>query len=148
MQQQGDIVLYQTPNGGDICIDNGIIAMDGGLSTCVYLSLFGGNEDDNGLANNSATWWGNIDVDHAAQKYISLTQHILKSLPATSFNLIKLNDAVEADLDWLLSEKIMTSIIVAVSIPKMNEVHISIEMANIQGVTQNLQYTQNWEHSK
>ena len=55
----GDVILRQTQNDGDICVTGGLVAMDGGLSTAAYLSLFGGNFSDDGSQDNPSTWWGN-----------------------------------------------------------------------------------------
>ena len=49
--QQGDVKLIQTNDDGDINIINGVTEMSGGLETTVYLALFGGNEDDNGIGD-------------------------------------------------------------------------------------------------
>ena len=50
-QQQGDVLLFQTENDGDISATNGVIEMTGDLRTAVYLSLFGGQSE----------WWGDVD---------------------------------------------------------------------------------------
>ena len=46
--QQGDVLLFQTIDDGNVEVINGIITMSGGLDTAAYLSLFGGNEEDDG----------------------------------------------------------------------------------------------------
>ncbi|GAG06443.1 unnamed protein product, partial [marine sediment metagenome] len=57
----GDILLLSTKDGGDINIESGLIEMTAGFETAVYLSLFGGNiEDDGTEATKSKTWWGNL----------------------------------------------------------------------------------------
>ena len=48
MTQQGDVLLFQTVDDGEINIENGVVEMSGGLETAAYLSLYGGNEDDDG----------------------------------------------------------------------------------------------------
>ena len=60
-EQQGDVSLFQTNDDGNIEVEGGIVTMGGGLETSAYLSLFGGNEDDDNRTDNPANWWGNID---------------------------------------------------------------------------------------
>ena len=48
MNQHGDVLLYHTPDGGEIEMVNGLVTMSGGLETMAYLCLFGGNEEDDG----------------------------------------------------------------------------------------------------
>lgn len=146
MTQQGDVILCQSNDNGEIEVINGIVSMDGGLRTSVYLSLFGGNEDDDGLQNNAFTWWGNIDEAIESRKYISRTQNIIDKIPATSSNLLKLQDAVENDLQWLLDDNVATSIDVAISIPGLNKVDILINIVSID-LEQNLQFSANWKAS-
>jgi hypothetical protein len=66
--------------------------MSGGLETSAYLSLFGGNEDDAGLSDKTMQWWGNVGAEQAKQ-YRSETQNLLKSLPLTSSNLLRVEAA-------------------------------------------------------
>jgi len=60
MSQQGDVKLFQTTDDGDIYVVNGIVEMSGGLETSAYLSLFGGNEDDDGSDGSPFSWWANL----------------------------------------------------------------------------------------
>ena len=89
MTQQGDVSLRQTDDGGEITVVNGVVEMSGGLETAVYLSLFGGNEDDDGRADNPQTWWGNLAENEPERQYRSETQHLLQALPATTGTLIR-----------------------------------------------------------
>ena len=102
--QQGDVKLFQTDNEGDITVRDGVVEMGGGLETAAYLSLFGGNEDDDGLADNPKTWWGNLDEIDPAKQYRSETQNLLRGIPATSGNLRRIEDAASRDLAWFISE--------------------------------------------
>lgn len=96
-----DVYLFQTEDGGDIAIKNNDLALTAGLETAVYLSLFGGNEDDDGRPDNPLQWWGNLNEEDPNRRMVSRYQHLLKSLPATTGNLKRLNDAGKADLEWL-----------------------------------------------
>lgn len=135
-----DVRLFQTNDGGEISMENGIVEMDDGRYTAVYLALFGGNEDDPGGEDTTLQWWGNLlDVD-SVRKYRSRTQHVLEGLPATTGNLKRILEAVTADLADLVEGGYLETPEISVSIPKVNSVTITIEIPI--GV---LEYTVPWE---
>lgn len=122
-----DILLFQTNDGGDINIDNGRVKTTAGLETAVYLSLFGGNDDDSGIGNNLTQWWGNVN-EPILQTYRSQTQFILKSIPLISGNLARIRDAVNNDLSWLVETEIASSIMVELFIEAVNKLRIEIKI--------------------
>lgn len=127
-----DVRLYHDDDGGEIAFVNGSAVMADGLESAVYLSLFGGNEDDSGTqADDRKQWWGNLSETDAARKLRSETQHLLRSLPAVPFNLRRLTEAVERDLAWMKSS-LASQVSVLVTIPGLNRVSIavSIELQN------------------
>jgi phage gp46-like protein len=142
--QQGDVSLFQTDDGGDITALDGIVTMGGGLETAVYLSLFGGNEDDDGRQDSPADWWGNIDETDPAREYHSETQHLLRSLPATTGNLRRLEDAARRDLSWLESDSVASSVTVSASIPGVNKIKLEIYIEAI-GEESSFEYVENWK---
>lgn len=115
----GDVLLFQTDNDGDILSD---FVLTSGMETAVYLSLFGGNEDDNGTSDNRAAWWANADMDDGDERQISRLQNLLSGIPASSANLKRLNDAALADLAWLEGVSVYSSI------PALNRVNIVINV--------------------
>jgi len=143
MSQQGDVKLYQTDDDGDITVVNGVVEMSGGLETAAYLSLFGGNEDDDGRADNPKEWWGNLIEDEPTREYTSETQNLLTSLPATSGNLVRLEQAVKRDLAWMVSESVASNIAVSVSIPALNKVDIVVGVEAL-GEEFTFKFTENW----
>ena len=106
--QQGDVLLVQTDDGGDITVENGLVEMTGGIETTVYLSLFGGDED--GLA-----WWGD-------DSYTSNLQIALTTLPLITGNLVRFEQAAELDLADLGVQTTITA-----SIPALNRLRITID---------------------
>lgn len=142
--QQGDVKLTQTPDGGEISIKNGIMQMSGGLETAVYLSLFGGNEDDDGRDQNPHTWWGNRIETTAARKYVSETQHLLQALSATTGNLRRIEDAVKRDLAWLESENVASDVSVSVSMTGVNRINIAVSLAAYGNESQ-FEFAENWK---
>lgn len=142
--QQGDVSLFQTVDGGNISVTGGVTQMDSGLSGMAYLLLFGGNEDDDGLDDNNFIWWGNIDEVDSAKHYRSETQHLLQSLPATTGNLRRIEQAAIRDLDPFLSQNIATSVSVVVSLPGLNKIQIDIAI-NAEGEENIITFLENWK---
>jgi phage gp46-like protein len=137
--QEGNVVIFQTPDDGELNLINGLIEMSGGIPSAAYLSLFGGNEEDDGLEGNSKTWWGNIIETEKARKYISETQYLLRSIPATSGNLLRLEDAAKRDLAWFIESGVATSVTVSTSIIGLNMVQFNIEIDQ-----EKINFTENW----
>lgn len=143
--QQGDVQLFQTNDDGEIRVENGIVAMSGGLSTSVYLALFGGNEDDTGAQDDNRTWWGNLLETSPSAQYRSETQNLLQSLPITSSNLRRLDDAIRRDLRYLSTEDIASSVAVEITIPELNRVKIVISI-NAEGRESTFEFIANWKN--
>lgn len=140
-EQQGDVLLFQTLNDGDISVESGLVEMSSGLETAVYLSLFGGNEDDDGSADNPDNWWGNLDETQPEREYHSETQNLLQAIPATAANLRKIEDAARRDLAWMVSVGAATEITVVATIPALNRVKLTID---VDGDT-TLEFVENWQ---
>lgn len=143
-RQQGDVLLYQTTDDGEINVEGGIVKMSGGLETATYLSLFGGNEDDDGRANNAATWWANLDEADPARRYRSETQHLLQALPATTGNLRRIEDAATRDLDWFIQTSVASSLTVAASVPGLNKIKLTISIEAV-GEESSFEFVENWK---
>jgi phage gp46-like protein len=121
-----DVRLRNTEDGGEIDVVSGQIQMDGGLFNAVYLSLWGGNENDSGLpVDSNKEWWANKIEENVDRRYRSQTQNRLRSIPATPGNLIKIEDAVSADLEWMTKE-LKTTLAVTCSMPGFNRILIKI----------------------
>ena len=143
-EQQGDVSLFQTNDEGNITVEGGIVTMGGGLETSAYLSLFGGDEDDDGRANNPANWWANIDELDPAKEYHSETQNLLQALPATTGNLRRIEDAANRDLAWFITSKVASSVNVVASIPGINKIKLTIDIEAI-GVESSFEFVENWK---
>ena len=144
--QQGDVLLQQTNDNGEIEVVNGATTMTGSFETMAYLCLFGGNEDDDGSADSSESWWGNLDEIDPDLRYVSETQNLLNSVPAISSNLLKIQAAAERDLAVFTNKSIASSVTVAVSIPALNRVAIVVDI-EANGVKTSFKFTENWEAS-
>lgn len=141
-----DVLLFQTPDNGEIEIEGGVVTLTPGLDTAAYLSLFGGNWKDDGSQNNRQTWWGNLGETEPAKRYRSETQFLLGTLPATSRNLRRIEDAAARDLQWLLDEAAASSVSVSASLIGLNRVKISV-VTRAEGGESQFNYTENWRAS-
>ena len=104
------MLLIDTPDGGDLIIENGLIKSDPQFSTAVYLSLFGGNIDDPGKTNTKRSWWGNLFALTESEKIRSRFQFIINGLPMTVKNIREAEVAAGLDLDWMIKEEIADEI--------------------------------------
>lgn len=138
-EQQGDVYLFHTPDGGEIDVEQGVTEMRGSLETSAYLSLFGGNYDDPGEADTTRTWWGNIG-EPPANQYRSRFAYLLGSIPAIPANLRRLEDAARRDLAWLISSGAATDIDVSITMPALNRIRVIID---IDG-NQTLEFVEVW----
>ena len=134
-----DVLLFQTNDDGEITIEGGIVQLTNSVETMAYLCLFGGNDDDDGSQDSSLTWWGNIDEPDPSRRYVSETQYLLKSIPATSSNLRRLEDAAKRDLSGFLDDGLAKIVTASVSVEGLNKVHYSIL---IDGIS--LEFSSTW----
>lgn len=138
MNQQGDVKLFQTNDDGDILVEGGFVAMDGGLNTAAFLSLFGGNED-------GSTWWGNLTETQPERQYTSETQTLLRALPAIPDNLRRLELAAGRDLAWMISAGVARSVSVVATMPGINRVKLTIDISTGETGAETLEYIENWK---
>jgi len=132
-----DVRLYHTNDGGDVDLTpDGTyveLILDTGLETAAYLSMFGGNERDPGTVfddtdpdhGHNSQWWGNLN-ESTTVAMRSETANLLRSLPATSSNLIKVEQAAARDLDWFLVEKVAREIEVIATMTSVNSLSIQV----------------------
>lgn len=142
---QGDVLLFQTPDGGNITIEtNDDVKLTGGFETDFFLSLFGGNQDDDGSVNNKNNWWGNLMENNPAFQFRSRTQNLLISLPLVSGNLRKIEDAVKYDLKSYVELGAITELTVATSITGPRRVKIVINVF-ADGNEISITFLANWQ---
>jgi phage gp46-like protein len=125
-----DVLLIDSPDGAEIEFKNGVLTMTlDGLQNAARLSLFGGNEDDPGQEGDTSKQWAlNCDEPVAERKLRSRTQYLLNTLPLTSSNLLRVKDAVEADLAWFVASKVASSVTATITIPALNRINIAIDI--------------------
>lgn len=113
-------------DGGDITIENGTIQLDDGLVAAVYLSWFGGNEEDSGMDGDiRRQWWANTCEPEPSRQYRSELQYLLRSMPLTPANLKRAQDAAERDVAWMITTGIAKSVSVTATIPALNTIKLA-----------------------
>lgn len=142
--QEGDVKLFQTDDDGNITVENGLVEMSGGLETAAYLSLFGGNEDDDGRADNPGNWWANLDEIDPTRQYHSETQNLLQALAATTGNLRRIEDAAGRDLAWFVDSGVASSVSVSARIPGINRIKLTIDIEAV-GQESSFEFVENWK---
>ena len=136
-----DVLIFQTNDNGEICIVDGLVELTDDFRSAVYLSLFGGNEEDDGRDDNELTWWGNLNELDPAKQYRSETEYLLRSLPVTTGNLQRLEDAAENDLQFFIDKGIVKELKIEVSLIGRNKLEYLIELNGDETVTFQL----NWK---
>jgi phage gp46-like protein len=120
-----DASFICTPDGGDIVVENGTIGLNSGLVAAVYLSWFGGNEEDSGLDDGERKqYWANTCEPDPTRQYRSELQYLLRSMPLTPANLERAQDTAERDVAWMLETGLATEISVVASIPALNTIKL------------------------
>ena len=128
---EGDVLLIETPDGGDIVFENGYVKPCKDFSTAVYLSLFGGNKNDAGTVKNRRTWWANtLRETPEGEKMISRFQAIITGLPLSVKNIRKAETAAVLDLEWLKNEGVADEIITEGKTRGKNIFALKIEIKN------------------
>ncbi len=126
--QDGDVLLFQSLDGGEIAIENNQIKMTTGFETAVYLSLF--SPDD---------WFLNDVAETDDERLSSETNKIITKLPNVSKNYALLEQAIKDDLKWLTKQKLAQSYSVNISSNAINRVNIMIEIDGVE-----LKFNEGW----
>lgn len=139
-----DPLLTHTADGGTITFVNGVLTMSDGLRNAVYLSLFGGNEDDSGLSGDDLLqWWGNLGEADPALRYRSETQYLLRSIPAIPANMRRIDEAAERDLAWMVVFGVATLVSAQATIPALNTVRLAVKV-EVNGRVYDFDFTESW----
>lgn len=144
-----DATLILEENGGDLILEGGDLLVGNGLEGAAIISLFGGNMDDNGLpGDNGKQYWGNLITNSPTERQRAETQRLLRTIPATSGNLLRLQDAVVRDLAWFTVEKIVEKYAVEVRLIAVRRITIVIDLLIANNENQRLQFTREWTGKK
>lgn len=138
-----DVRLVQGNDDGDFYIEGGIVELSGGLESAAYLSLFGGDEQDNGAQDSAFEWWGNSLETDEAFKLRSRTQNLLRSLPNIPASLRKVEDAARLDLKWFIDKNVASSLDVEASFDGPTRIRLTIKI-EADGNSESFEFIENW----
>jgi phage gp46-like protein len=125
----GDLLLTDTPDGGDCVIKDGLFEADPAFGAAFYISLFGGNKADSGKVKNRKTWWGNaLPGLPENEKIISRFQNFILAKPMTVKNIMLAGEAAKQDLKWVIDEEIADEIITTGQGEGRNRLRLYIEV--------------------
>ena len=130
-----DVLLSQTVNNGDIGLEAGVVDLSPGLETAAYLSMFGGDN-----------WWGNLAEEIPERQYTAKTQKALETLPPSSGNLRRIEEAAKEDLGWFISAGAASSVEALASIPTVGRVRLLISI-RAEGEEIEFEFIENWKAS-
>ena len=142
---EGDVRLFNIQSGGEINFVNGQPEMMNGFDTAIFLCLFGGNVEDDGLSGNKKTWWANYNIDIPHEKYISRLQNLIRGLPLITGNLRRIEEAAKADLEGFIAAGVAEKILVTAAIPKLNFLELVAEIISPSGESSVTRFLINWK---
>lgn len=106
----GDVLLEVADGTADMVVTANAIHDCRTFDTAVVLSLFGGNDEDDGKSDGK-TWWGNcIGNTSKAERIESRFQHITHAMGLSSAALREAEKAASMDLAWMKDEGIADEI--------------------------------------
>ena len=145
---EGDVFLFDTDDGGEISVVNGLVIADRKFSTAAYLSLFGGNVEDGGRVDNNKTWWGNRFAETSEkEKIVSRFQATIKSLPLTTKNILLAEQAAKEDLAWMVDEGIADEIITDIKVVDRFRCELEVIIRKDGELIEKRSYKVNWEEA-
>ncbi|HAV1412725.1 hypothetical protein P3521_03800 [Vibrio parahaemolyticus] len=113
----GDLGLFNIPDGGEIACVDGQAILDGGFDTPVFISLFSGSVGD---------WWANSLISDPVEKVGGEFEALTKAIPLIPAKLPDIQQAVERDLQWFNEIGITKSISVTLKITSVNTLHVYV----------------------
>ena len=145
---EGDVFLFDTVDGGEISVVNGLVIADKKFSTAAYLSLFGGNVADGGRVDNNKTWWGNRFAETSEkEKIVSRFQALIKSLPLTTKNIFLAEQAAKEDLAWMIDEGIADEIVTNIKVVDRFRCELEVIIKKNGELIEKSSYKVNWEEA-
>lgn len=135
----GDLGLFNLPDGGEISSVEGQPILDGGFETAVFISLFSGKIKD---------WWANLLIEDDSEKIGGEFESLIESIVLMPATLPDIEQAVKNDLAWFIADKLAKEISITLSIPKVNmlSTHIVFLLEDEKSISTNFNF--NWNIQK
>jgi phage gp46-like protein len=136
--RQGDILLFQTNDGGEIKSVNGEPEMDGGMESAVYISIFG--------SDGKAHWMEEYQEEN--EKTRSEFINFIEGNQKTLANINRAASLLEKDLDWFKSSGIVDIIDISFEDVNVNRSKVIIEMQKNGETVSDTEFEINWIFQK
>ena len=135
-QFDGDPLIVDSGDGGDLLIQGGQPQMSSGIENAVYLSLM-----------VDANWWGN-DVDPATpgatgSKFFLPLIGRAKLTPSL---LVDAEKAADADLAWMVSDGVAKDVAVSCSMLDVGKMGVQIDVTEPDGAVTAIKWKLNWTY--
>lgn len=127
-----DILLFQTEDGGEVEVTNGVLTLTNGLETASYLSMFGGDD-----------WFANVLQDSESSRLTGETQTVIDTTPPSSAGLLLIEDAAVRDHAWMIADG-LASKVTATATLSGSVLGIEILVEYDDGETNRLDFSLNW----
>jgi len=136
--RQGDLLLYQTVDGGEISVKNGEPVMDGGFQTAMYMSI--------AAQDNTPTWMNEYLT--GAQQLKSEFLPFLKGAPKTSQNILKAEELAKKDLQWFIDTGKADEVNVNIISVDANRISVTIQILKDGETIDENEFKINWGFEK
>jgi len=144
MDFEGDVLFVDSPDGGNLVIENGLFACDKSFKTAVLLSLFGGNIDDPAVIESNKEWWGN-DIGDKETALRSRFQFIIAGFPLSTKNLKLAIEAIKIDLQWMIDNGVCDDVQVSGMITDFKSADFTVKIFANSEIADNIEFKVNWE---
>lgn len=137
-----DIALLVDTNGeSDISITKGVPAVDNGLETAVYISLFTDARDENSEdTTDKRGWWGDeFDDVKMGSKLWTLAR-----AKDTDETIKKMKTYASDALQWMIADGIAKSVTVNAIRYSAGVIFMTIDITKPDGINTSFKYYYNW----
>lgn len=114
-----DVLIGSTPDGGDMHVSEGNVAMANDLRTSVYLSL-----------TTQRSWADELE-ENADRRFTGHFMDLFGTLPITTGNLLRFEDAAKRDLQWVKKLGYAQEIIVSATAESVRRVYLKISIDGV-----------------
>lgn len=130
-----DLSLFESGSGGELIIKNNDLVLSELLFQVIYISLFGGNVEASTLGNETPNeerfdFWANslLFADQPDKQFNSETERVLNNVVLNSSGRLKIQQAVENDLNFLTQ---IANFTVEIFILEINSLRIKINLTSL-----------------
>lgn len=133
--------------GGDLALDNGLLATDSGLETAVLHSLFSdarAMDEDPITDGNRRGWFGDLLAPDEKDSYGSRLW-LLHQEKQTPEVLLRAKEYAEEALAWFITDGIAESVEVETSYPARGLLHLKVRITLTSGAMETFSFDKSLE---